>query len=522
MNTQRTMLLVVLAMLLAATVGVVWSVLPRTISANSTTLYVAPPPAGNDSSACSLSQPCATVQHAVDVVPSGGQVLVATGDYNGVNTQGGMVQVVYIAKSVSVQGGYSADFATWDPVAFPTTLDAEGAGRVVSILGPGITATLDSLVITGGDATGITTNCPPAGGASDGCGGGIFVYQAEALVVGNVISGNLAAVSAAGHSASGGGICLHEAGDSVISDNLITGNYASKGERGMGGGIHLHYPRRVQVLSNRLLDNVATTSTTTHGWGGAIATGGSGAAAVISGNYIEGNRVPGSDYSYGAGIYQGYGASTFSGNYLTGNVGPDAVYLGAYEGGCFEANQVVSNTTDIGVRLVNGGGPVLTLANNIVARSGEVALGAQAYSGSPLTARILHNTLIGGGTGYGVYAAGEYVTLTLTNTIVADLDWGIVNGDLVSSTVTADHTLFWNIGDVGIEGSNPVYGNPAFIDPSGGDYHIGPGSAAVDAALDIGELLDVDGDSRPIGPAPDIGADEAWFWVFMPVILRGG
>jgi hypothetical protein len=201
----------------------------------------------------------------------------------------------------------------------------------VSIVGAGITATLDSLVITGGNANGITTDCPAAGGQSDGCGGGIFVHDARAFIVSNVISGNVAGVSVAGRSASGGGLCLAYATGSVISDNLIIGNFASLGNRGMGGGIHLSYPYDVQVVSNRLIDNVATTNASLAGWGGGIAIEGSGAAGTISGNLIEGNQTNSEKSGYGAGIYHERGASTITGNQVTGNHGANAVQLGAYE-----------------------------------------------------------------------------------------------------------------------------------------------------------------------------------------------
>jgi hypothetical protein len=522
MNEQRRILLIVVAILIAATATLLWSTALGSAHANSNTLYVAPHPAGDDDNPCSLGLPCATLQHAVDVAGSGAEILVATGIYTGVQARGAMTQVLYISATVSIQGGYSPGFGIWDPHAFPTTLDAEGEGRVVSIVGSGITPTLDSLVITGGDATGITSDCPSAGGPSDGCGGGIFIYGAEALIVSNVISGNVAAVSAGGHSASGGGICLAYAHSTIISDNLIAGNFASQGESGMGGGIHLSYPYGVQVLSNRLLDNVATTHASYAGWGGGIAVGGSGSAATISGNQIEGNQTNSGSGGYGAGIYHLYGTSLITGNHVTGNVGASAVYLGGYAGGRFEANQVISNSTDVGIRLAYASGGAPTLANNIVARSGDRSIYAQALSGSPLTAMLLHNTLSGAGTGSGVYVASADVTLVLTNNIVAGHGWGITNTVPADSTVLADHTLFWNNGQDGITGASPVYGDPAFIDPGGGDYHVGIDSAAIDAAVDVGEDRDVDGDWRPIGPAPDIGADEAWRRVFLPLILRGG
>jgi len=521
MNEPRRMFLTLCAVLLAAAGALVWWTAQASAGANNNALHVAPPPAGNDGNPCSLGQPCATVQHAVDVAGSGGEILVATGIYTGVQARGAMTQVVYVSKTVSIRGGYSADFGTWDPSVYPTTLDAEGEGRVVSIVGLGIKPALDSLLITGGDATGITTNCPPAGGISDGCGGGILVYRAEAFIVHNVISGNLAAVSVGSESASGGGLCLAWAAGTVISDNLIAGNFASRGKRGMGGGIHLYYPYNVQVVSNRLVDNVATTDASLGGWGGGIAVGGSGAAVTISGNQIEGNKTNAGNSGWGAAIYHWYGTGRMTGNFVTGNHGASAIYMGGYEGLRLEANQVISNSTGVGILLVNGGLRSPTLVNNIIARSGEVSIGAQAYSGSPLSAMLLHNTLVGEGTGYGVYVGTGYVTLELTNTIVAGHGWGITSTVPVSSTVVATRTLFWDNGQDGITGTDPLFGNPAFLNPEGGDYHVGSSSAAIDAAIATGVDRDVDGDWRPIGPAPDVGADEARRRVFLPLIVRG-
>ena len=67
------------------------------------------------------------------------------------------------------------------------------------------------------------------------------------------------------------------------------------------------------------------------------------------------------------------------------------------------------------------------------------------------------------------------------------------------------------------------------MDPAAGDYHLGAGSAAINAGTDIGVTEDIDGDPR-IAP-PDIGADEvvpvivvsksgpAWFNLGTPVHL---
>jgi hypothetical protein len=64
-----------------------------------------------------------------------------------------------------------------------------------------------------------------------------------------------------------------------------------------------------------------------------------------------------------------------------------------------------------------------------------------------------------------------------------------------------------------------VYGDPAFTGLGG--YHLGLGSAAIDAGVATVENVDIDGESRPLGAAPDIGADEAlWRRVFLPLSLR--
>jgi len=512
---------------LVAIVGVMLLILllrePLLVDASpaASTRYVAA--AGNDSSndCTNSAAPCRTVQHAVDQSDPDDEILVATGVYTGVQNRSGMTQVVYISQTVTVRGGYSSDFVTWDPNAYPTTLDAQGQGRVVSIVGGGVGPTLEGFTITGGNANGLTANCPNVGGQSDGCGGGVFVYQAHPIIVNNIVTNNVAAISAGSHSASGGGLCLSWATGSVITGNLIISNTASLGNRGMGGGIHLYFPYDVLVVFNQVLNNTATTHSSLYGWGGGIAVGGSGAVATIQDNRIEGNRTNNGNGGQGAGIYNWYSWSNFVGNRVAGNFGAQAVYLGYNDMARFESNQVIDNSTTVGVEVVNGGLSGPTLINNAIARSGDRTLSFSAYSGGPLTVTLIHNTLIGADSGYGIYVESGYVTLFLTNTIVANHTWGITNTVPASSTVTADHTLFWANDQDGIAGTNPVYGDPAFIDLGGGGYHLGPGSAAIDAGVETGESADIDGDPRPIGSAPEIGADETqWQQVFLPLALR--
>jgi len=93
------------------------------------------------------------VQYAVDKAESGDEILVATGVYTDVHPRDGSIQVVFISKTVTIRGGYTTtNWTTRYPITQPTTLDAQGQGRVLHITGD-ISPTVEGLRITGGDAT---------------------------------------------------------------------------------------------------------------------------------------------------------------------------------------------------------------------------------------------------------------------------------------------------------------------------------------------------------------------------------
>jgi hypothetical protein len=120
---------------------------------------------------------------------------------------------------------------------------------------------------------------------------------------------------------------------------------------------------------------------------------------------------------------------------------------------------------------------------------------------------------------------GDYTSLAFTNTIIAghhSVGITVTTG----STATLEATLWgssawangedWGGGGTIVTGTINVWGDPAFVNPDGGDYHIGPGSAAIDVGVDAGVETDIDGEPRPTGTGHDIGADE-----FVCVALAG-
>jgi putative cofactor-binding repeat protein len=490
---------------------------PRIARAGTGDVFVIP---GGDGD-CSQADPC-DMQTALGRATQGDTIYVAGGTYTGEGTA-----VVTVTQSITLYGGWngaSTGAVERDPEAFPTTLDGERARRVVYV-GEGITPTLDGFTICRGNATGLVANC---GNQPDGCGGGVYAYNAHPVIVNNVISNNVAAITTAGYPTGtighGGGLYLEDVDGAVISGNVIISNTGSTADCGRGGGLQLSGSAAgARVEANQMLSNAATTTAATCAWGGAMAGGPDG--ALIQGNLIEGNRTNSTGGGYGAGIYQWYGSAEFRGNIIRANEGTRAVYLGYSRSG-FRENWVVDNVGTSAVELRYGAGEGPTLVNNVVAAAeGQRSLTALTWDGRPLTARLLHNTLVGAGAGDGVHVETDYVTLFLTNTIVAGHEGvGVYVTD--GSTATLEATLWYaNGAHTGGTGTtittDNVFGAPLFVDPEGWDFHIEAGSPAVDAGVAVPWLTtDIDDDPRPAGEGYDLGADELWQSVHLPLVLR--
>ena len=464
-------------------------------------LFVKPDGAGT---ACSQANPC-DLQTALSQATDGDTIYVATGTYTGTGAA-----VVTVTQGITLYGGWDASFATRAPEQYPTVLDGERQHRVVYISGY-ITPTLDGFVITRGDATGLVTGCTGPAGNPSGCGGGLFVDDAHPIISNNVITDNVAS-TANTDTGYGGGIYLHNADRAVISGNLIVSNTACVSCYGNGGGIGGAYADGITVYGNRVLSNVAVVSGSGTGWGGGIALS-YGGGTVEQNEMADNWATQGTGAGYGGGIYQWKGTYAIRNNRVTGNHGDHAVYL-EYSASTFEANEVVDNAATDAVQLRYGGTDAPRLINNVIAGS-QNGVYAGAMSGYPLTAHLIHNTLVGlgGTTGYGVWV-GSYTTLYLTNTMVVSFPTG------TSGNVIPDHTLFWANGSDGVVGTNPVYGDPAFLAPDGGNYHIRADSAARNAGVDAAVTTDIDGDPRPVGAGYDIGADEYITRVYLPLVLK--
>jgi len=113
------------------------------------------------------------------------------------------------------------------------------------------------------------------------------------------------------------------------------------------------------------------------------------------------------------------------------------------------------------------------------------------------SASVVNNTF------YGVSQGISGGVIEAVNNIFAFTDSGQSAFGAVTDLVESHNLL-----SEGTPSPDSFVGDPGFVDPGSGDFHPGPGSAALDRGLDVGLSEDMDGVTIPQGAAPDIGAYE--------------
>ena len=547
--------------LLAIGVSVLLRGTPQIAWADPSDYFVTPSGGGDCSQASPCDLPTALIQ-AVDA----DTIYLAEGTYIG---SGGAV--VAVTKSITLYGGWDGTTTT-PPVRAPETyrtiLDGERQRRVIYITGS-IVPSIDGLIITGGDASGLGGRT--AGSIVFDSGGGIYSYNANPIIMHNIITNNLASRLTYG---CGGGLYLFNGNDAVLHDNTIISNTGTLSPtEGYGGGLYLN-ASDATVSENDFVNNLASPASPE-----SLARGGGlyllNSAATITGNDVISNTASGTGSGDGGGLYLRQSDAIVSGNIVTGNVGSIA---GTGQGGglfvdrsaaTVSANTIRGNAGSVtgygyggGIRLgfsparidgnavdnnrVSGSGngtgggffvwasSSFTLTNNFIAYNrAEMeggGLSVEAYVAThPSIGVIANNTIADNGlgdAGAGVWI-GQHSTITLINNIIVSHTVGITNAAPASATVVADHTLFYgNVTNYGsdVGSANEISGrDPLFVDPAEWNYHLFFGSPAMNAGATIPWLItDFDGDPRPFGSAPDIGADEltGYHTIHLPLAIK--
>lgn len=330
--------------------------------------YVAP--GGTDTATggrcLNFLDPCGTLQDALDAASEGDLIKMAGGVYSTLATRNGQVQIGYIDKTVTIQGGYyryTTDNSVTDglytehdwevpfPDINPTILDAGNAGRALYIHDPKrvdndgneikVEPVINGIRIRNGNASGLKG--PQAGVDA---GGAIYLDNAKATIINVDISNSTADYGGAVYMISstltlsditivnnvanerGGGFYLETSNDVTISNIVIESNKAPR-----GAGLYLD--RSAANLQANQIRNNGDNATLE---GGGIYLDNS--AATVQGNTIHGNKA-----ANGAGIFTHQSDAQISQNTITEN---DASNVSSGRGGgCFIGTgaSVVANNT---------------------------------------------------------------------------------------------------------------------------------------------------------------------------------
>ena len=251
----------------------------------------------------------------------------------------------------------------------------------------------------------------------------------------------------------------------------------------MGGGIYI---AGGSVVLN---ENSIVSSTAGVSGGGVFVSQG---RVILHHNIVRANSAP-----YGGGLYVDGGDVSLESDIFTEN----------------EAD-------NMGGAIALGGG-VLTGTNVSVVRNSLAEAGIYLCGGHLTGSHwtLADNGAYGMVTHLGINDDGG--SARLQNSIVAYHSTG-----LGGANAAAHRTLFHEVSIPCRPGASCVsnlFGDPAFVDRPGGDYHIGRDSAAVDQASGLDVPVDMDGEVRPMGSAPDIGADEVDTKrsLYLPLVARG-
>ena len=450
----------------------------------------------------------------------------------------------YNGGGVHAHGNYVAAFVTLSDVLFQNNRStAESGGGLYA----NHEATLTDVTfinntagyLGGGAYMEIHTVAHVTGGTftdnqADWDGGGLYVnYPAE--IIGTTFVHNYSGRYGGGFFVVGRGLTLTNA--SVLS---------STAENGGGGG----YANGRATLSGGLFQNNRTASSGAGGGlvvngGGPLVlngtqflsntgrSGGGGASAdtaMLTGGLFQDNQCTESDCLGGGLRVSGEGTLALTGTQFLSNTavgGGGGVYAvtTTLTGGLFQNNQCTDSICGGGGLYVKGGGGNNRVVNILFARNraGSSGSGAALYLFDPLgpggSADIIHNTIADPTTGARQAIYVPTGTVRITNTIVASYTVGIGAGS--GATIVSDYNLFFNAPTSIITGAHSIVGaDPRFRNPANDDYHLTVGSPAIDRGVNAGVSTDLDGNLRPQGNAPDIGAYE-FPWYTLTVATTG-
>jgi hypothetical protein len=403
-----------------------------------------------------------------------------------------------------------------------TTIDASRTGCVIRIHAQ-IYVTIDGFVIKGGDSTTtlgwgggiwvgdsfesdghtiirnnvITDNIASSSPSGQGHGGGVLVYNNSIHVENNRINFNIAQ-NAAGKGGEGGGIHIGWMASAIIIGNEITSNTAAispaDGWEGKGGGIY-SYPGDAVVENNIIYGNVGAVDGPGKG-------GGIHASGAYYGNKISYNTASVNGLGEGGGVYANY-TPFLDDNFIEYNI---ASKNGDGTGGgicalqmqrCRE-NQIIGNMAKRGGGVYIKSGSHTDFIRNTVAHNeatgnsdatfdGGGGISTEDNQGLFLENDIHDNTAYYYGGGIQVFGGSSY---TVKGNRIEGNDAGMGGGistragtgSITDNTLKNNYALFFGGGMHIIESAAPTLDRNVIMNNTATGFFVAGGGMAISLA----------------------------------------
>jgi predicted outer membrane repeat protein len=344
---------------------------------------------------------------------------------------------------------------------------------------------------------------------SHGNGGGLWARGNLTMNYTNVISNTAGPDSGTGSTYTyGGGIYL-ETGSISVSTSLFRGNtFICHTCSSKGGGLYMDSTQAATIQSSSFEKNYSFL--------------GGGVYYTFTNLVLKNSKFKDNQSELGGGII------------LAGGTIQDTDFVSNYaaqSGGALSAGSLVQISR---CRFINntahftGGGAIsgnirLVAVNTLFAGNhADTGSSVMELSGSA-TSSLEHVTIAS----YGARDANEAIhltngTLLITNTIITNYLYGV---KMNSGTLNVDYDLYFNnqsnviaFGGVFIGGPHCLEGDPIFVNPAIGDYHLQVDSPAINHGKNLGVPTDLDGMVR-LG-LPDIGTYEFYYQNFLALVKR--
>lgn len=445
----------------------------------------------------------ADIQSAVDIATDGDTIHVLGGTYTGISTftrdDETYHQIVAIVeKDLTLLGSYdpAGAYTTRDHETHPTILDAESSGRAVTILSPSSdphSVVLDGFEFRNGDYDGLGSS--PAAALKEcpypdtDCGGAVWTRYT----------------------------------DLEVRDSRFYVNRAGTARRGFGGALYAT-GSDLRVLRSEFL--FSTASDAFHSDGGAIFLWYAGETEIRGCDFTTNSST-----RDGSAIwdFQGSGDLSISDSVFLGHGAHSVVGASWLRPWTFDRVAFVENGATFQSLFQKVGSSPLTLTldnvlSNQTATSAHIGVDDQFGTAGAVDVTARHLTLIGGDYGFWLRTTGgDSLEAELENVLFKDVDYAMV-GDQTGVGSSIVYTHHHSLVDGAIATTLTTNGQPMYhafdqVTGTAGIDAFGfllPGSDAIDAGRTTPLAHDIEGQPRPDGAAPDVGADEhlvsAIFW----------